>query len=223
MLIERQYEGVKRNHAQVRSLRAGARCGLMPRPRAGSSRACARHVRALPEGRDLDRTARMLARETLQSWSDDYASSMGAARLLHVLARLLLIVISVAGLFFGEQAARGEILDQLAGLMGTDGAQAVQALLASVNHPEAGIFARCSASARCWSVQRRSAPELARPIWRAGATSPCSSGPLAPRSAHGPGFLLMVSLVRGWRLVRALRGFLVDFVLSRPSRSGSTS
>src|ERR1700748_3594818 len=87
-------------------------------------------------------TAWSLARETLASWSADYASSMGAA-LAHYtmfsIAPLLLIVISVAGLFFGEQAARGEILDQLEGLMGVDGARAVQTLLASVNHPNAGV------------------------------------------------------------------------------------
>jgi len=85
-----------------------------------------------------------LARETMTSWSEDYASSMGAALAYYTMfsiAPLLLIVISVAGLFFGEQAARGEILDQLEGLMGIDGAKAVQALLASVNHPRAGIFA----------------------------------------------------------------------------------
>ena len=89
-------------------------------------------------------TAWLLARETLQSWSDDYASSMGAALAYYTMfsiAPLLLIVISVAGLFFGEQAARGEILDQLEGLMGADGARAVQSLLASVNHPKAGILA----------------------------------------------------------------------------------
>jgi membrane protein len=89
-------------------------------------------------------TAWSLARETLASWSDDYAASMGAALAYYTMfsiAPLLLIVISLAGLFFGEQAARGEILDQLEGLMGAEGAHAVQALLASVNQPRAGILA----------------------------------------------------------------------------------
>ena len=73
-------------------------------------------------------TAWSLARETLESWSDDYASSMGAALAYYTMfsiAPLLLIVISVAGLFFGEEAARGEILDQLEGLMGAQGAQEI--------------------------------------------------------------------------------------------------
>ena len=89
-------------------------------------------------------TAWSLARETLAAWSDDYAASMGAALAYYTMfsiAPLLLIVISVAGLFFGERAARGEIIDQLQDLMGVDGARAVQSLLASVNQPRAGILA----------------------------------------------------------------------------------
>ncbi len=45
----------------------------------------------------------------------------------------LLIVISVAGLVFGQDAARGEIEWQLRTLMGESGASAAQALLAIVN------------------------------------------------------------------------------------------
>ena len=47
-----------------------------------------------------------------QSWADDYASSMGAALAYYTLfslAPLLLIVIALAGLVFGPDAACGEI------------------------------------------------------------------------------------------------------------------
>ncbi len=57
-----------------------------------------------------------LIRDTLNAWIDDYAPSMGAALAFYTILSitpLLLIVISLAGLFFGEQAARGEILEQL--------------------------------------------------------------------------------------------------------------
>lgn len=57
------------------------------------------------------------------------------------LAPLLLIVISVAGLVFGEDAARGEIQTQLRSLMGERGAGAVQDLLASVDKPAEGTAA----------------------------------------------------------------------------------
>ncbi len=82
--------------------------------------------------------------QTAQSWLDDHAPSMGAALAYYTLfslAPLLLIVISVAGLVFGEEAARGEITLQLQSLMGDAGARAIQDLLASVNQPAEGLFA----------------------------------------------------------------------------------
>ena len=56
-----------------------------------------------------------------QSWLDDYAPSMGAALAYYTvfsLAPLLLIVISVAGLVFGPDAARGEIFGELRSQIG---------------------------------------------------------------------------------------------------------
>lgn len=84
-----------------------------------------------------------LIRDTLNAWIDDYAPSMGAALAFYTIfsiTPLLLIVISLAGLFFGEQAARGEILEQLSGLLGTESARTVQTLLESLNRPEAGAY-----------------------------------------------------------------------------------
>jgi len=69
---------------------------------------------------------------------------MGAALAYYTmfsLAPLLLIVVSVAGLVFGEAAARGEIQQQLDGLMGPHSASAVQDLLASVHQPSKGVAA----------------------------------------------------------------------------------
>ena len=88
-------------------------------------------------------TAWALVRDTVDAWLDDYAPSMGAALAFYTLfsiAPLLLIVISVAGLLFGEPAARGEILAQLTQLVGTDSAVAVDALLQGLNRPRAGIW-----------------------------------------------------------------------------------
>ena len=83
-----------------------------------------------------------LARTAVTSWSDDYAPSMGAALACYTifsLAPLLLIVISVAGLLFGEEAVRGELFGQLAGLLGPEASTAVEGLLASVARPMEGI------------------------------------------------------------------------------------
>jgi membrane protein len=85
-----------------------------------------------------------LLKQVSRSWLDDYAPSMGAALAFYTLfslAPLLLIVVSVAGLVFGEDAARGEIQNQLQALMGAGGASAVQDLLASVDKPAQGLAA----------------------------------------------------------------------------------
>ncbi len=55
------------------------------------------------------------------------------------LAPLLLIVISIAGLVFGQEAVRGEVFAQLQGLLGTEASRAVEALLVSVSKPAEGV------------------------------------------------------------------------------------
>ena len=84
-----------------------------------------------------------LSKSAVSSWIDDYAPSMGAALSYYTvfsLAPLLLIVVSVAGLVFGEEAVRGELFGQLQSLMGADAAQAVQGLLASASRPTHGVL-----------------------------------------------------------------------------------
>nr|MDP2192322.1 YihY/virulence factor BrkB family protein [Rhodoferax sp.] len=85
-----------------------------------------------------------LIRKSVAAWVDDYAPSMGAALAYYTLfsiAPLLVIVIAVAGLVFGQEAARGEIVAQIQGLIGWEGAVAVQGLLKSVNEPAQSILA----------------------------------------------------------------------------------
>jgi membrane protein len=80
-----------------------------------------------------------LAKDAVVAWFDDRAPTMGAALAYYTLfsiAPLLLIVIAVAGALFGAEAAEGEIFRQLQGLLGADGATAVQGLLASVRQRE---------------------------------------------------------------------------------------
>ncbi len=161
-----------------------------------------------------------LVRETLGAWSDDYASSMGAALAYYTMfsiAPLLLIVISVAGLAFGEQAARGEILDQLESLMGSDGAHAVQALLASVDKPATGLWATvfgfCALIVGATTVIGELQDAMDR-IWRAPGRGRAAGGGawefvrrrlLSLGMIMGIGFLLMVSLVASAALAAAQR------------------
>lgn len=78
------------------------------------------------------------------AWMDDYAPSMGAALAYYTLfslAPLLVLVIAIAGLVFGQDAAQGAIIAQLQGIMGKDGATAVQGLLKAAREPSTGIVA----------------------------------------------------------------------------------
>lgn len=82
-----------------------------------------------------------LVKASISAWSDDYAPSMGAALAYYSvfsMAPFLLIVISIAGMVFGADAARGEVFGQLRGLLGDEPAKAVEALLASLSKPERG-------------------------------------------------------------------------------------
>ena len=84
----------------------------------------------------------LLIKETITAWLADYAPSMGAALSYYTvfsMAPTLLIVISVAGLVFGADAVRGEILGQLSYLMGPAAAGTVQQVLASMHQPSHGV------------------------------------------------------------------------------------
>ncbi len=154
------------------------------------------------------RQAWRLGRATVEAWAEDYAPSMGAALSYYALfsiAPLLLIVIGVAGFFFGEQAARGEIFGQIAGLIGPDGARAVQGLVASARKPESGLFAMLVGTALVVTGASTVFGELQNAldrIWRAPARVQAEgwwkilrTRVLSFGMILGIAFLLMVSLV----------------------------
>lgn len=149
-----------------------------------------------------------MVRDTVMSWIDDYAPSMGAALAFYTLfstAPLLLIVISLAGLFFGEQAAQGAIMEQLSGLVGPESAATIQALLESLNQPATSVYSSLFGLGALLIGATTVFAELQTAmdrIWRA----PCPPPPggllglikarvLSLGLVLGIGFLLMVSLV----------------------------
>lgn len=77
-------------------------------------------------------------------WDSDNVPRMGAALAyysLFALAPLLVVAIGVAGLAFGAEAARGEVVHQIDGLIGKNGAEAVQSMLIAARKPEQSILA----------------------------------------------------------------------------------
>ncbi len=86
---------------------------------------------------------------SLTSWIDHRASSKGAALAFYTLfsmTPILVLSIAFAGYVFGAKAAQGEIVAQVQGLVGPNGAQAIQALLAAARDPESGLVATLVAS-----------------------------------------------------------------------------
>jgi len=148
-----------------------------------------------------------LLKSAAVNWAHDYAQSMGAALAFYTMfsiAPLLLIVISVAGIAFGEDAARGEIYGQLDGLLGAPGASAVQGLLESARKTTESVTATALGTVLLFigatSVFGELQDALDR-IWRApqrvrhaGLWGVVRARLLSFGMILGIGFLLMVSL-----------------------------
>ena len=79
-----------------------------------------------------------------EAWIAHRGASKGAALAFYTLfsmTPILILAIAVAGYFFGAEAAQGEIIAQLQGLVGPNGAQAIQAVLAAARDPASGLVA----------------------------------------------------------------------------------
>ncbi|MGN6393368.1 MAG: YihY/virulence factor BrkB family protein [Gemmatimonadales bacterium] len=77
-------------------------------------------------------------------WWNDNVPRLGASLAyytLFALAPILVIAIGVAGLAFGPDAVRGEVVTQIRGLVGQKGAEAVQAMLQGAARPSASRLA----------------------------------------------------------------------------------
>jgi membrane protein len=141
------------------------------------------------------------------NWSRHRSTRLGAALAYYSvfsLGPILLIVISIAGLWFGKDAVRGSLTDQFRSLLGPDGAQAVEAMLRGASSVQSGGIAAVSGvvllliAALGVVVQLKDALNT---IW--DAPEPEGSGVwwyvrtylISLAGVMALGFLLMVSLV----------------------------
>ena len=80
-------------------------------------------------------------KKTWQEWNDDEAPRLGAALAFYSvlsIGPLLLVSIWGAGLIFGEDNASRYILDEMRGLLGTDGAMAIEDILVHTHNEPSG-------------------------------------------------------------------------------------
>jgi len=149
----------------------------------------------------------VLLKTSVSNWVDDFAPSMGAALAYYTvfsIAPLLVITIAVAALAFGQSHAQQEIMDQIRGLVGADGAEAIQTMLVNAQKPKEGTFASIGSIVMlligATTVFSELESDLNR-IWRvpvskqSGIWSLLRSRVLSLGLVVSIGFVLMVSLV----------------------------
>jgi membrane protein len=94
----------------------------------------------IPSPRQLVHVMRCAATE----WMAHRAASKGAALAfysLFSLAPILVLVIAVAGFFYGTEAAQGQLMGQLRHLVGPQGAETIQSIVAGARNKDSGLFA----------------------------------------------------------------------------------
>ena len=161
--------------------------------------------------------------QAASEWIDRDVSRLGAALAFYTLfaiAPLFVIVLAMAGLWFGEEAARRELFSQVSGLVGSEGGEAIQALVSAAHKPKTGAWATVIAVATLfvgatgvfvelqdalnsvWGVRRKPGRGLRNFI---------KDRLLSFALIVGIGFLLLVSLVLSAGL-SALGKFMVELL-----------
>jgi len=82
--------------------------------------------------------------DTYAAWREHNAPRLGAALAYYTvfsIAPLLVIVIGIAGLVFGADAARGQVMAEIEGLIGPESARALQDILKNAQSPTSGTVA----------------------------------------------------------------------------------
>jgi len=85
-----------------------------------------------------------LVRQTYKEWKSDHASQLAAALAYYTvfsLAPLLVIAMAVAGFFWEQSAVEEQVLTQIRGLVGADGADFIADLIRNASNPAEGFLA----------------------------------------------------------------------------------
>ncbi len=85
-----------------------------------------------------------LFKQAAVNWDEDKASRLAAALACYTLlsmAPLVVLCVAIAGLFFGRAAAEGQIAGELGSVVGSEGAKAIQSMIANAKNPGSGIVA----------------------------------------------------------------------------------
>jgi membrane protein len=160
----------------------------------------------LPREVGMFSAAWKMLKDTVLAFINDEALSRGAAIAFYTvisIAPVLLIVIAIAGLAFGRDAAQNAITEQLSGLMGQQSAEVLQAAVASAASKSSGVVATIVGIITLMVTASGVFGEMQTAlnvIWKAKPKGTTVSRLIRARAASlglvaALGFLLMVSLV----------------------------
>ena len=159
-----------------------------------------------PMGRGLTKWWPLL-KSTYAKWNEDHAQGLGAALAYYTvfsLAPLLLIVIAIAGFVFGQEAAQGQLMGQIQGLLGEESAKAIQTMIEAARKPTAGLLATVIATVMLLFGATGVFAQLQESlniIWKVeqkpgeGVWKLLKDRFLSLMAVLGTGFLLLISLV----------------------------
>lgn len=85
-----------------------------------------------------------LFRESFSEWNQDNVPRLGAALAFYTLlslAPILIVIVAVAALVYGKQAASGQLAWEIQGLVGGDAARSIQSIIQEAYKPGAGLLA----------------------------------------------------------------------------------
>ncbi|MEP6894095.1 MAG: YihY/virulence factor BrkB family protein [Chloroflexota bacterium] len=148
-----------------------------------------------------------LMKNTATKWSLDQAPRLGAALAYYAtfsLAPLLIIAIAISGLVFGREAASGQIVGQIQGLVGQDTASTIQAMIAKSNQPATsiltslvGLLTLLLGASGVFGELQRSLNEIwgVKPKPKRGLLATLKDKFFSFGIVLGSGFLLLISLV----------------------------
>ena len=147
-----------------------------------------------------------LLKSTVLAFIEDEALSRGAAIAFYTvtsIAPILLIVVAIAGLVFGHDAAEGAITAQLGGLMGQQTADVLQSAVAGAGEKASGVLATIIGIVTLIATASGVFGEMQsalNAIWKAKPEGTTVSRLIRARAASlglvaALGFLLIVSLV----------------------------
>ena len=84
----------------------------------------------------------VLLKETGGGWVADKVPRLAAALAFYTIlsiAPLLVIALSIVGMIFGRTAAEGQLVEQMHGMVGPEGAKAIQSMIAAASGPASGV------------------------------------------------------------------------------------